>query len=129
MNLSIRQMPLRANCVTALPGCPHGRASASASLTFSSKRSAGKRERKLNMCTTVYVLIAMSLFAGVDDLGAAELDLRPAQWWPEDPKVPRTSALSSSSPVGVVPLCVDAEVCHRWQHPRRRGVRFGYRLI
>ena len=93
-----------------------------------------ERERKLNMCTTVYVLIAMSLFAEqsmTSVLQSLTYGLRSV--WPEEaPKVPRTSALSyRRHQLGSVPLvALMQEVCQPLATPQTPGAfRFGYRLM
>lgn len=93
-----------------------------------------ERERKLNMCTTVYILIALSLFAEqsmTSVLQSLTYGLRSV--WPEEgPTVPRTSALSyRRQQLGSVPLvAMMHEVCQPLATPQTPGAfRFGSRLM
>jgi hypothetical protein len=93
-----------------------------------------ERERKLNMCATVYILIAMSLFAEqsmTSILHSLSYGLR--RVWPEEPpSVPRTSALCyRRQQLGSVPLLALMEaICQPLATPETPGAfRFGYRLM
>ena len=93
-----------------------------------------ERERKLNMCATVYLLIAMSLFTDqsmTSLLHSMSYGLRSV--WPEEPPtVPRTSALCyRRQQLGSVALVALMQaICQPLATPETPGAfRFGYRLM
>lgn len=93
-----------------------------------------ERERKLTMCATVYILIAMSLFAEqsmTSILHSLSYGLRSV--WPEEPpSVVRTSALCyRRQQLGSVPLVALMEaICQPLATPETPGAfRFGSRLM
>lgn len=93
-----------------------------------------ERERQLNMCSTVYLLIAMSLFAEqsmTSILQSMSYGLRSV--WPDTPpRVPCTSALCyRRQQLGSAPLVsMMQHLCQPLATPETAGAfRFGYRLM
>ena len=93
-----------------------------------------ERERKLNMCATIYTLIAMGLFAeqSIDSV-LQTLTYGVRSVWPGDaPAVPKANALSyRRQQLGSTPLFhLMHTLCQPLATPQTPGAfRFGYRLM